>query len=559
MLSSLHIENIAVIKCIDIDFSRGFNVLTGETGAGKSIIIDSINLIMGARADNDLIRSGEERAYVCALFTDVDEQTFAHCADCGIACDDGELMLSRELTRDGKSTAKINGRTASVAVLREVAAALVTIHGQHDNQSLLRAENHICFLDAFADTAALSDEYTRCYREYVAAKDELEKCITDEKEKARRAELLAYQLEDIEGAKLKEGEEEKLAETKKKIKNLGKINKNTSIIYRALYENDKGITACSLIDRAYAAIEALGDTMEDGEKLLSSLDDCRDTLADIAARADALTLELNGDPDVILTKIESRLAQIDKIKRKYGADITEVFAYRDSLREQLERIENAAEYEEKLRAALDDAHSEAVRAGKALSKKRREYAAVLEKKICEQLAYLDMNSVKFRVAFDALDEPSVTGLDGVEFLISANAGEDAHSLAKVASGGELARVMLAMKCVLAEADGIDLMIFDEVDTGISGKTSVKIGKKLRELSESAQVMCVTHSAQIASLAASHMKISKHEHEGRVYCQVQPLSYEGRVEEISRIIGGETITSTIIASAEELLKDAQNLY
>lgn len=559
MLSSLHIENIAVIKCIDIDFSRGFNVLTGETGAGKSIIIDSINLIMGARADNDLIRSGEERAYVSALFSGVDERTGARCAECGIACDDGELMLSRELTKDGKSVAKINGRTVPVSVLREIATALVTIHGQHDNQSLLKAESHLFFLDAFADTAALFDEYTRCYAEYISAKGELEKCLTDEKEKARRAELIAYQLEDIEGAKLKAGEEEKLAETKKKIKNLGKINKNTGIVYRALYENDKGITACSLIDRAYSAIEALGDAIDDGQALLSSLDECRSTLANIAARADALTLDLNGDPDVILTKIESRLAQIDKIKRKYGADIEEVFAYRDSLREQLDRIENAAEYEEQLRAALDSAYARTLTAGKALTKKRRESAAILEKKICEQLAYLDMNSVRFCVDFDALAEPTATGIDGVEFLISANAGEDAHSLAKVASGGELARVMLAMKCVLAEADGIDLMIFDEVDTGISGKTSLKIGKKLRELSSGAQVMCVTHSAQIASLAASHLKISKHEHEGRVYCQVHPLSYEGRVEEISRIIGGETITPTIIASAEELLRDAQKLH
>ncbi len=550
MLSSIHIENIAVIKSIDVDFRSGFNVLTGQTGAGKSIIIDSINLILGARADKDLIRSGEDRAFVSAVFTCSDDVR-GLCDELGIPCDD-ELMLSRELLSDGKSTAKINGRTVSATVLRDVSSRLVTIHGQHDSQDLLRPEKHIDFLDDFAKDDECRAIYSQEYEQYVAAKNALEKFITDDKDKARKIELLAYQLKDIESAKLKVGEEEKLEETKKKLKNFEKVNKNTSLVYRALYENDKGVSACELIDRAITAVRSLSDTLSDADEMVNKLEECRSTLTDIAHLADSYSIDLSADPDALLTKIENRLAQIDKLKLKYGSSIEEILEYRDDLRNELDSLENAECRLAELQEAFDNQRSRTLEAGQKLSAQRKSSARILEGKICEQLSYLDMTKVRFCVEFSPCDEPGHNGIDNVEFLISANAGEDPHPLVKVASGGELSRVMLALKCVFAEIDTVSLMIFDEIDTGISGKTSMKIGKKLRELSSSYQVMCVTHSAQIASLAQNHLLISKDELDGRVYCKVDTLDFDGRVDEISRIIGGEVITDTIIASAKELL-------
>lgn len=550
MLSSIHIENIAVIKSIDVDFSHGFNVLTGQTGAGKSIIIDSINLILGARADKDLIRSGEDRAFVSAVFS-CTEDVVSQCADLGIPCE-GELMVSRELLCDGKSMAKVNGRTVSATVLRDITSRLVTIHGQHDNQDLLRPEKHIDFLDEFAMCAEEKQAYSAAYERYIAAKNALDMFASDAKEKARKIELIAYQLKDIESAKLKNGEEEKLIETKKKLKNFERINKNTSVVYRALYENDKGVTACALIDRAITAIESISDTLSEAENTIAKLEECKSTLVDVAHIADSLTIGISADPDALLTKIESRLAQIDKLKLKYGTDIEEILAYRDSLREELDSLENAENHLADLQKEYDNCRKNAMEAGKRLSSARKDSARILEEKICDQLSYLDMTKVRFCVDFTPCVEPASHGTDNVEFLISANAGEEPHPLAKVASGGELSRVMLALKCVFAEIDTVSLIIFDEIDTGISGKTSMKIGKKLRELSASYQVMCVTHSAQIASLAGNHLLISKEEQDGRVYCQVERLDFDGRVSEISRIIGGEVITDTIIASAKELL-------
>ena len=550
MLSSIHIENIAVIKSIDVDFSCGFNVLTGQTGAGKSIIIDSINLILGARADKDLIRSGEDRAFVSAIFS-CNDDVVSQCLELGIPCE-GELMVSRELLCDGKSVAKVNGRTVPATVLRDITSRLVTIHGQHDNQDLLRAEKHIDFLDEFAMCVDDKQAYTEEYEMYVAAKNALDKFVSDDKEKARKIELIAYQLKDIDSAKLKSGEEEKLIETKKKLKNYEKINKNSAIVFKALYENDKGVTACALIDRAITAIESISDALPEADGTIAKLEECRSTLVDVAHIADSLTIDISADPDALLTKIESRLAQIDKLKLKYGSDIEEILAYSDSLRQELNSLENAEDYLAELQNKFDKCRLNVLKAGEKLSAARKDAARILEKKICDQLSYLDMSKVRFCVDFTPCDEPSAHGIDNVEFLISANVGEEPHPLAKVASGGELSRVMLALKCVFAEIDTVSLMIFDEIDTGISGKTSMKIGKKLRELSAFYQVMCVTHSAQIASLAGNHLLISKEEREGRVYCRVDTLDFDGRVAEIARIIGGEVITDTIIASAKELL-------
>ena len=550
MLSSIHIENIAVIKSIDLDFSKGFNVMTGQTGAGKSIIIDSLNLVLGARADKELIRSGENKAFVSAVFT-VDDEVNDILRELKIPTSD-EVMAFREIGIDGKSVSKINGRTVSASVLRQVISKLVTILGQHDSQDLLRPETHIDYVDSYANCYDILTQYKIAYDEYCRAKATLESHVIDDKEKARKKELLEYQINDINNAKLKPGEEEKLKETKVKLKNYEKINKSSSTVYKALYENEKGVSAYSLIDRAILAITSISEVLGDNDETVEKLEECKSLICDIAHQIDSLSIEISADPEELLTKIENRLAQIDKLRMKYGADIGEILSYRDALVSELDTLENSEQHLSSLRQTCNDCLDKVLSLGAKLTAQRKEASTLLERKICEQLSYLDMNRVRFCVKFTPLDEPCSNGVDNVEFLISANAGEELHPLAKVASGGELSRVMLALKCVFSETDGASLMVFDEIDTGISGKTSVKVGKKLRELSENYQVMCITHSAQIAALAESHMLISKKESAGRVYCQVDNLDYEGRVTEISRIIGGEVITEATTKTAKELL-------
>lgn len=556
MLLSLHIENIAVIKELDIDFSNGFNVLTGETGAGKSIIIDSINLIMGARADKDIIRSGEAKAVVSAVFVQDDARVAELLDAYGLPCDSDEVMIYKELCTDGKTLTKINGRTASVSALREIAKYLVTIHGQHDNQSLLKSEAHILYLDAFAGLENLKNQYEQAYGQYVSLKGQLAKSQMDEQEKQRKIDLLQYQINDIDAAKLKEGEEEALTKTKKKIKDLDKINRCTSIVFKALCENEKGITAVSLIDKAIAALSAVSDRIEDSAQVIENLTEVNLSLTDIAHRVNAQTIELTGDPETMLTKIETRLALIEKLQKKYGTTIKDILEYRSNLQQQLDQISGAQDEIEKLKRSLSAAEGTAMQLAKTLSLKRAGAAKALEEKITAELAYLEMAKVRFKVDISDRQELGPEGFDQVEFLISTNVGEDLHPLSKIASGGELSRIMLGIKCILAAADRVELLIFDEVDTGISGRTSLKIGYKLKQLAQDFQVICVTHSAQIASVAQAHYRISKEEEAGRVVCRVQQLDFEGRVTEISRIIGGEAATPAVIATAEELLKQGQ---
>ncbi|MCI8331212.1 MAG: DNA repair protein RecN [Clostridiales bacterium] len=553
MLLALHIENIAVIKELDIDFSAGFNVLTGETGAGKSIIIDSINLIMGARADKEFIRAGEEKAIVSAVFVQNDQRVHEQLQAYGLPHDTDEVMIYKELCSDGRTMTKVNGRTVSVSALREIAKHLVTIHGQHDNQSLLKSETHILYLDAFAGLQAQKEEYKKAYEQYVAIKERIQKSRIDEQEKQRQIDLLRYQLTDIDAAKLKAGEEEALTETKKKIKDLDKINRSTAIVFKALYENDKGAAAVLLIDKAVAALTAIESHIDNSGELIEALTEIRATIEEIAYKVQAQTVSITGDPETMLTKIESRLAHIEKLQKKYGTTIEEVLAYRASLQQQLDDLLDAEEKNEALEKALCAAHDEAFRLAKALSLNRAKAAKTLQENIMNELAYLEMNKARFETAIHPKEELGPDGLDEVEFLIATNIGEGMHPLSKIASGGELSRIMLGIKCVLASADAVSLLIFDEIDTGISGRTSLKIGHKLKQLAKDYQVICVTHSAQIASVAQAHYLISKEEKEGRVYGQVKQLDEAGRTEEIARIIGGASITPAVLATAQELLK------
>lgn len=550
MLRSLQIVNVAVIKQADIEFSDGFCVLTGETGAGKSIIIDSIGLLLGSRAPRELIRAGEDRATVTALFDRPGALTCALLDDYGIDHEDG-VLLCRSVSADGRSSARINGQTVTAAMLREVGRTLITIHGQHDSQRLLRRSYHIRLLDAYADTASQLAAYREAYDNWRALDDELRNLRRDEAEKMRLRDILEYQIKEIDGARLKAGEEEELSAARLRLQSAEKIKKQADFAYRALYASEKGSVAV-LLQRAQSALEQLSGVIPEAAELAVRLENCRYEVEDVASTAHGYTDDFDGDPTAMLDKIESRLDLIGRLERKYGADIPTVRAFRDDAAARLDALDNSDARAAELETLIAEAAGRVRELGARLTKLRRAAAVEAAGRVCEILAYLDMPGVRFGIDVSPC-EPGADGCDAVEFMIAANPGEDPVPLAKTASGGELSRVMLALKCVLSENDGIDTMIFDEVDAGISGKTSRKVGVKLHELSRGAQVLCVTHSAQIASLADRHLLISKGESGGRAETSVRAISGDERVHEIARILGGINITEKQCEAARELLE------
>lgn len=550
MLRSLQISNVAVIRKADIELGDGFCVLTGETGAGKSIIIDSIGLLLGSRAPRELIRSGEERATVTALFDAPGEACRALLDEYGIDYSDG-VLLSRSVSSDGRSSARINGGAVTAAMLREVGRTLVTIHGQHDNQRLMQRSYHIRLLDAYAETGTLLAEYREAYHDWQKLCDELETLRRDEAEKMRLRDMLEYQIKEIDGARLRPGEEEELTASRLRLQSVEKIKKQADFAYRALYASEKG-AATVLLDRAQSALEQLREAIPETAELTARLESCRYEIEDIAATVHSYTADLDGDPSAMLDKIETRLELISRIERKYGADVAAVRAFRDAAADRLAQLDNADARADELESLIDAAKKQTLALGARLSEARRSAAAEAAVRVCEILGYLDMPGVRFEIAQQPC-EPGTDGCDSVEFMIAANPGEPPVPLAKTASGGELSRVMLALKCVLSENDGIDTMIFDEVDAGISGKTSRKVGVKLHELAHSAQVLCVTHSAQIASLADRHLLISKGESDGRTETSVRAIEGDERVREIARILGGINITEKQREAARELLE------
>ncbi len=563
MISSLHIENIAVIKRADIEFRPGFTVLTGETGAGKSILIDSINLILGARAQRDLVRAGEKEAMVSAIFSELPERTAAELSETGAETDEeGLLMLQRSITAEGKSVSRLNGRQVPLGIERDAAGKLVNIHGQHDNQALLDPACHIDFLDAFAEDEKELAAYTERYQKLQETKARLKALTKDETEKNRMIELLKYQLSDIDGAKLKAGEEDLLLTQKKKIQNLEKISKYCVTAYTALYQNEKGMSAHELIGRAQAALQTVAEVIPEATEHAEKLGDMKEALSDIADFA-LRNSELDGvgDPTALLDRIEGRLEQISRLKRKYGSTVEEILAYRDKAAKDLSEIELSDELTAKLTEQLTSDFKCAYDAAVVLHRKREGAARVLAQKIVDELKFLEMAKVGFFVSFTEQKTPSGNpklsprGYEEVEFLIATNPGEPEKPLAKIASGGELSRIMLAMKSVFAHRDKIPTLIFDEIDTGVSGKTLQKIGIKLKQLSKDAQVICVTHSAQIAALADNHYRISKEEVEGRVSTTVVPLDKEGRVQEVARIMGGIQISDKLLETAREMVEAA----
>ena len=556
MLESLHIENIAVVKTLDVDLFGGMTVLSGETGAGKSIIIDSLGLLLGARADRELIRNGEERALVSAVFSNLPKNVSALLCELGFDVSDGTVMLSRNVSAGG-SSAKINGRAVTLSVLREVASALFNIHGQNDNQQLLDPKNHVELLDAFSGNTDKRKEYGELYREILHIRNEIDSLRRDGRETARLSEMLRFQIADIDNGKLKRGEEEALEELVKRLRSMEQINKCCSFVERALEGGERTKGAIYLIERAAAAMDSISDAVPEAESFSQRLNNIRYELEDIAASMSSLADSDGDDAAVKLDRAEARLDIIAKLKRKYGSTVEEILAFREDAANRLSAIENIDGRIEELEEKLLEAEKRAGAVATELSDKRRTFAKRLTVSVTETLAFLDMPKVRFEVGIRNANDFLPTGRDTVEFLISTNPGEPLMPMAKIASGGELARIMLSLKNVLNECDGIDTVIFDEIDTGISGKTSRKVGIKLKEIGRGAQVICVTHSAQIASMAHNHLKITKTEVDGRTETRLCPLDRQGRDEEIARILGGIEITEAQRSAAREMIADGEN--
>ena len=559
MLSELHIENVAVVKNVTLTAEKGFSVLTGETGAGKSIIIDSINLLLGARSAKELIRSGENRALVSACFTELGERTLTALESAGVTPDtDGTLYIQRTVQTDGKATAKINGRTVPVSMLKEIGAALITIHGQHDSQALLSTDNHMSFLDRYAGNGELIREYTERYEKLAA----LRKTLSEKTKAAERADeridTLKYQISEIDSAKLKKNESDSLNEKKQKIKNSEKIYKFARLISASLSDTGSMDGAATLTSRAIDSLRKLSEVLPDAEILANRLENAKYDMLEAIEQADALLDMCGESPEEELERIENRLDVIERVFRKYGPSEEDVFRYRDKAAEELASISDIGSELTRLKKALNDQAKETFAAAEKLTESRVRAAEELSKSITEELRYLDLEKVVFSVSVEKLiSEKGLTrftpdGCDAAEFMISANPGEPLKPLARIASGGELSRVMLAIRSVLAECDGVDTLIFDEIDTGVSGKTSQKIGIKLRRVSEGGQVLCITHSAQIAAAADTHFKISKAEKDGRTETSLTTLDREGRINELSRIMGGIEITDTVRKTAEEMI-------
>lgn len=547
MLQTLSIRNIALIRELDLDLHAGMNVLTGETGAGKSILIDSIGLLTGAKADRALIRTGEDVASVSGQFVFLSAAAKAVLEQNDVfPDDDGNILVERYIYADGRGKIRVNGNAVSLAKLREISHYLLDIHGQTDTLSLYDAASYLSVLDAYADASPLLAEYAVIYTDYESVRAQIDRLNKSDAERTRQCEMLHYQIRDIDEVSPKPGEDTALEEKEKRIKNSERIYKQTMFAYQALHGAERG-NAALLIERSEQALRQLTDVLPELETACQDLENCKYRILDIAERAHDLAGNAGGSPTAMIDRIESRLDAISKLKKKYGSTIEDIIKYRTDAARQVAELENADDRRAELTEQLNLLRSRALAVADRLHAARASSGIELARRVVDNLLFLDMPKVTFTVSVTINrenDEPilSAHGYDSVDFLISANQGEDVQSLSKVASGGELARIMLALKCVEQSAGGAGTMIFDEIDTGVSGKTARKIGMKLMELSRETQIICVTHSAQIASLADCHLLISKREDGGRTVTQVRELDEEGRIAELSRILGGIHVTA-----------------
>ncbi len=554
MLTNLYIENIAVIEKVSIDFGQGLNVLTGETGAGKSIIIDSINAVLGNRTSKDLIRSGSDSAFVSAEFTDPSEKALEVLSEYGFEPEDGVVIIQRELNASGKGKCRINGRPTTAAILKAVGIYLMNIHGQHESYELMSPEQHIRYIDKLGELSDEVQAYSEVYHRYKKQKAELDKARYDEAERERRLDLLRYQVDELENADLYVGEYEELLEQRTMIENKEKIAEALNEVRELLNGSDDSDGAIQMLETASGSIGDITNVYPDAQSVAERLQSAVYELEDCCSEVISMSESADGEVES-LDDIEDRIDLIHRLGRKYGTTIEEMLAFLENAKKELEYLEKYEENREALTEECQKSCQKANALAKALSEKRAEVGKRFSAEVKQEMAFLDMPNVELVVSQKTCPL-NANGCDEIELLISTNPGEAPKPVAKIASGGELSRMMLAIKNVLADKDDIDTLIFDEVDTGISGSASQKVGFKLKEVSASRQVLCVTHQAQIAALADNHFKIAKTVKDGKTYTGVTTLDHEGRRSELARIIGGVEITKATLDYAEELLKNGK---
>ena len=549
MLSSLQIENVAVIQKANVHFEKGLNVLTGETGAGKSILIDSINAILGNRASKDLVRTGAAKAVIRAAFEDVPPAVLDSLEKAGYERSDA-LLLSREITAEGKSTCRINGMPATAAVLRELCGGLININGQHDSVGLLNPARHEGILDAYAQNSAEYQAYYAIYRELVGVKKTLDAMITDEGEKQRRIDLLSYQVQEIDDAALTAGEEQTLESRRKVLANASTIRDRIAQCYALLSGGDEAPGAVDLLGEASNAVDAAaqldGELSAGAGQLLDLYYTAKDVAADLIGRLDAYDTN-----DAELDEIEQRIDLIYKLRRKYGDTVEDILAFGERARQELEMIQSSQERVEHLQKEQRRLYTLAREKAELLTQTRLKAFEELNKRISDTLDFLNMPGVRMTLRHTRGPLAS-HGQDSIEFYISTNPGEAPKPLAKIASGGELSRITLAIKNAMADKDAVPTVIYDEIDSGVSGKAASRIGEVLRQSAEGHQILCITHTAQIAALADCHLLIQKNITNERTYTEIHPLDENGRVEALARLISGDHVTELSLANAREML-------
>ena len=553
LLQLLHIENIAVIEEADISFDHGFNALTGETGAGKSIVIDALGAVLGQRTSRDLIRTGAAKSFVSAVFTGVPALDLL--TECGVEADDGELLLQREIAADGKNTCRVGGRPVTVAQLRKIGSALLNIHGQHDGQQLLDEEQHLAYLDSYGRVDSELERYAECYSAMVETEKKIRSYRMDEAEKERRLDSLRFQIRELEQAKLTPGEDEKLQERRTLLRN---SERYMGAIQGALWCLSGGDDGGGAVSQLREAAGALGSARTIGEQFASlhdRLEAVQSEAYDIAETLRDMQNAMEFSPHE-LDELESRADLLYRLKKKYGATVEDMLDYLERCREELDQITFSADIVLRLEKELETKRAAVLVAARQLSDLRKSAAKELEIRIQDELRQLDMPKVRFSICFEE-KEPDITGTDMVRFLMSANVGEELRAINRVASGGELARIMLALKNVLAENESIGTLVFDEVDTGVSGRAAQKVAEKLAQVSKRKQVLCVTHLPQLAAMADTHFSVEKGERDGRTFTRVEVLDRQRRREELARLTGGANITEAMLAGAEELIAAAES--
>ncbi len=552
MLSKLYIENIAVIEKTDIDFTKGFNVLTGETGAGKSIVIDAISAVLGRRTSRELVRTGADSAFVSATFTDIGDSTKKALESLGIDAPDDELLVEREFTLSGKNNCRINSRPATMAMLRELSKFLINIHGQHESYELMSPDLHIGYIDAFGNHKEELENYREEYEKYKEVLRILNCKESDERDRLRRADLLRFQIEELEAADISSGEYESLREEALVLRNAGRLREALQgTLYFLQGDDSESRGAVSLLSEGADSLSSVSEYMSEVNVLSERLSSAYYDLEDIAKELYYLADGIEDNP-ARLEEVESRMDLISKMMKKYGESEEEILLYLENIKSELERLESFEEDREKLVIKKQELYDSSMKIAKALSRNRAVTCEKFSEEVKARMRKLNMPSAEVVVSREETDLTE-NGIDRLEFLVSTNAGEPVKPVAKVASGGELSRMMLSIKTVLSESEPTDTLIFDEVDSGISGSAALRVGEALRDVSKSAQILCVTHLPQIAAMDDTHCLIRKLERDSRTFTEVTPLDKSGRTQELARIIGGEKITEAALEYARELLE------